>query len=139
MRRDRSDRPSPFDFTDEEWQATHELLLEAKAAQDERLAPDGYTVIWNCSPTLAMHTCTSSLASTTSRSQTKVGNRQSRSRRTDGPTRSDREAVARECLGGEPNLSWRPAEQSEPRVDWSLSRVRRFRMSGGQDGGGLPL
>ena len=43
-------RPTPFDFTDEEWQATHELLLEAKAAQDERLAPDGYTLIWNCSP-----------------------------------------------------------------------------------------
>ena len=43
-------RPSPFDFTDEEWQATHELLLRAKAAQDERLAPDGYTLVWNCSP-----------------------------------------------------------------------------------------
>jgi diadenosine tetraphosphate (Ap4A) HIT family hydrolase len=42
--------PSPFDFTDEEWAATHELLLEAKAAQDERLAPDGYTLIWNCWP-----------------------------------------------------------------------------------------
>ena len=50
MRRDRSDRhrPSPFDFTDE-WEAT-ELLLKAKAAQDARLAPDGYTLIWNCSP-----------------------------------------------------------------------------------------
>jgi diadenosine tetraphosphate (Ap4A) HIT family hydrolase len=43
-------RPSPFDFTDEEWAATHDLLLEAKAAQDNRLAPDGYTLIWNCSP-----------------------------------------------------------------------------------------
>ena len=43
-------KPSPFDFTDEEWAATHELLLEAKAAQDERLAPDGYTLIWNCHP-----------------------------------------------------------------------------------------
>jgi diadenosine tetraphosphate (Ap4A) HIT family hydrolase len=43
-------RASPFDFTDEEWEATHELLLKAKAAQDERLAPDGYTLIWNCSP-----------------------------------------------------------------------------------------
>jgi histidine triad (HIT) family protein len=41
-------RLSPFDFTPEEWAATHELLLEAKAAQDERLAPDGYTLIWNC-------------------------------------------------------------------------------------------
>src|SRR5919197_6637440 len=43
-------RPSPFDFTAEEWAATHELLLAAKAAQDERLAPDGYTLIWNCFP-----------------------------------------------------------------------------------------
>jgi diadenosine tetraphosphate (Ap4A) HIT family hydrolase len=43
-------RPTPFDFTDEEWTATHELLLEAKAAQDDRLAPDGYTLVWNCSP-----------------------------------------------------------------------------------------
>jgi histidine triad (HIT) family protein len=41
-------RSSPFDFTPEEWAATHELLLKAKAAQDERLAPDGYTLIWNC-------------------------------------------------------------------------------------------
>ena len=38
---------SPFDFTEEEWAATHDLLLKAKAAQDERLAPDGYTLIWN--------------------------------------------------------------------------------------------
>lgn len=48
-------RQSPFDFTPEEWAATHELLLEAKAAQDERLAPDGYTLIWNCSPGLHAH------------------------------------------------------------------------------------
>jgi diadenosine tetraphosphate (Ap4A) HIT family hydrolase len=45
-------RPSPFDFTAEEWAATHELLVKAKAAQDERLAPDGYTLIWNCFPEL---------------------------------------------------------------------------------------
>jgi hypothetical protein len=32
-------RPSPFDFTAEEWAATHEFLLQAKTAQDERLAP----------------------------------------------------------------------------------------------------
>jgi diadenosine tetraphosphate (Ap4A) HIT family hydrolase len=46
-------RPSPFDFTDEEWKATHELLRQAKAAQDERLAPDGYTLVWNCWPDVA--------------------------------------------------------------------------------------
>ena len=43
-------RPSPFDLTAEEWAATHDLLLKAKVAQDERLAPDGYTLIWNCAP-----------------------------------------------------------------------------------------
>jgi histidine triad (HIT) family protein len=41
-------RLSPFDFTPEERAATHELLLKAKAAQDERLAPDGYMLVWNC-------------------------------------------------------------------------------------------
>jgi histidine triad (HIT) family protein len=46
----RAHRPSPFDFTDEEWAATHELLRAAKSAQDERLGPDGYTLIWNCAP-----------------------------------------------------------------------------------------
>jgi len=40
-------RPSPFDFTAEEWAATHELLIKAKAVQDERLAPDGYSLFWN--------------------------------------------------------------------------------------------
>jgi diadenosine tetraphosphate (Ap4A) HIT family hydrolase len=43
-------RASPFDFTDEEWAATHELLLAAKAEWDERLAPDGYLLVWNCWP-----------------------------------------------------------------------------------------
>jgi histidine triad (HIT) family protein len=41
-------RLSPFDFTPEEWGAVHELLVAAKAAQDERLAPDGYMLLWNC-------------------------------------------------------------------------------------------
>ena len=43
-------RASPFDFTAEEWAAAHELLLEAKAAQDERLAPDGYFLCWSPFP-----------------------------------------------------------------------------------------
>lgn len=46
----RAHRPTPFDFTPQEWAATHELLLAAKAAWDERLAPDGYALIWNCFP-----------------------------------------------------------------------------------------
>ena len=41
-------RLSPFDFTEEEWAAVHELLVAAKAAQDERLSPDGYMLLWNC-------------------------------------------------------------------------------------------
>jgi diadenosine tetraphosphate (Ap4A) HIT family hydrolase len=37
-------------LTAEEWAATHDLLLQAKAAQDERLAPDGYSLFWNPFP-----------------------------------------------------------------------------------------
>src|SRR5436190_23264359 len=43
-------RASPFDFTPEEWTAAHELLLEAKAVWDERLAPDGYFLCWSPFP-----------------------------------------------------------------------------------------
>jgi diadenosine tetraphosphate (Ap4A) HIT family hydrolase len=43
-------RASPFDLTADEWVAVHELLLEAKAAQDERLAPDGYFLSWTSFP-----------------------------------------------------------------------------------------
>jgi diadenosine tetraphosphate (Ap4A) HIT family hydrolase len=43
-------RASPFDFTPEEWLATGELLVQAKEAQDERLAPDGYFLSWSPYP-----------------------------------------------------------------------------------------
>jgi diadenosine tetraphosphate (Ap4A) HIT family hydrolase len=43
-------RASPFDFTPEEWVATGGLLVKAKAAWDERLAPDGYGLYWNPFP-----------------------------------------------------------------------------------------
>jgi histidine triad (HIT) family protein len=46
----RAHTSTPFAFTPEEWAATHELLLAAKAAWDDRLSPDGYTLIWNCGP-----------------------------------------------------------------------------------------
>src|SRR4051794_28888982 len=44
-------RASPFDLTLEEWAATHDLLLRAKAIQDERLSPDGYFLSWTSFPT----------------------------------------------------------------------------------------
>ena len=44
-------RASPFDLTPEEWAATHDLLLRAKAIQDERLSPDGYFLSWTSFPT----------------------------------------------------------------------------------------
>ena len=43
-------RASPFDLTSEEWAATRELLLEAKAIWDARLAPDGYLLTWTSFP-----------------------------------------------------------------------------------------
>ena len=46
----RAHKPSPFDFTADEWAATHDLLRSAKAAWDDRLAPDGYVVGWNIWP-----------------------------------------------------------------------------------------
>src|SRR5207245_9616150 len=46
-------RASPFDFTAEEWVATGELLVKAKAVQDVRLAPDGYFLSWSPFPRAA--------------------------------------------------------------------------------------
>jgi diadenosine tetraphosphate (Ap4A) HIT family hydrolase len=43
-------RASPFDFTPEEWTALGEVLRLAKAAWDDRLAPDGYFLSWTCFP-----------------------------------------------------------------------------------------
>ena len=37
-----------FDLTAEEWQATGVMLNQVKAYLDERFAPDGYNVGWNC-------------------------------------------------------------------------------------------
>lgn len=46
-------RSSPFDFTPQEWAAMHDVLLKAKVAWDERLAPDGYFLSWTCFPASA--------------------------------------------------------------------------------------
>lgn len=41
-------RETVFDLTVEEWQATFDLLQRSKEWIDERYAPDGYNVGWNC-------------------------------------------------------------------------------------------
>ena len=41
-------KASPFDFTPEEWVGLGDVLRAAKAAWDERLAPDGYFLSWTC-------------------------------------------------------------------------------------------
>lgn len=43
-------RAGPFDLTAEEWAATRDLLLLARQALDDWLAPDSYTLGWNDSP-----------------------------------------------------------------------------------------
>jgi len=41
-------RETVFDLTVEEWRATFDLLQCVKAWVDEKYAPDGYNVGWNC-------------------------------------------------------------------------------------------
>ena len=105
-------RASPFDFTDEEWGATHELLLAAKAAQDERLAPDGYLLVWNSSPDVGhahLHVVPrfddEPLADRGGRSAVKVPENR-------GRTRSGQATAGRRRWGPEP--SPRPARGRRP-------------------------
>jgi len=37
-----------FDLSQEEWNATYQLLKEVKEYIDEKYKPDGYNVGWNC-------------------------------------------------------------------------------------------
>jgi diadenosine tetraphosphate (Ap4A) HIT family hydrolase len=48
-------RTSPFDLTVEEWAATRDLLLAARQALHDVLAPDGYTLGWNDQSRLHAH------------------------------------------------------------------------------------
>lgn len=48
-------RTSPFDLTADEWAATQDLLIKARAALHEWLAPDGYTLGWNDQGRLHAH------------------------------------------------------------------------------------
>jgi diadenosine tetraphosphate (Ap4A) HIT family hydrolase len=41
-------RETVFDLTSEEWQATFELLQQAKVLLDREYQPQGYNVGWNC-------------------------------------------------------------------------------------------
>jgi len=41
-------RTTPFDLTAAEWTATFGLLVQAREVIDQRLAPDGYLIGWNC-------------------------------------------------------------------------------------------
>jgi histidine triad (HIT) family protein len=41
-------RETVFDLTDDEAAATFQLLRDVKAWMDQRFAPDGYNVGWNC-------------------------------------------------------------------------------------------
>lgn len=42
---------TPFDLSEAEWLATFRLLDVVKAWMDERVAPDGYNLGWNCGAT----------------------------------------------------------------------------------------
>jgi diadenosine tetraphosphate (Ap4A) HIT family hydrolase len=46
----RHHRETVFDLSAEELQATFDLLQRSKEWIDERYAPDGYNVGWNCGP-----------------------------------------------------------------------------------------
>lgn len=43
----RAHRPTMFDLTQEEWNATFGLLQEVKELLDQEHEPDGYTIGWN--------------------------------------------------------------------------------------------
>jgi diadenosine tetraphosphate (Ap4A) HIT family hydrolase len=44
----RAHRRDVFDLTQEEWEASFELLVRVRRAIDRELSPDGYNVGWNC-------------------------------------------------------------------------------------------
>lgn len=43
----RAHRQTVFDLTQEEWNATYELMQQVKTYADEKYSPDGYTLGWN--------------------------------------------------------------------------------------------
>jgi histidine triad (HIT) family protein len=51
----RKHRETVFDLTIEEWEATYALLQEVKKYLDERYAPQGYNLGWNCGEVGGQH------------------------------------------------------------------------------------
>lgn len=48
-------RETVFDLTQEEWNATHELLQEVKRFLDKKHQPAGYNLGWNCGTVGGQH------------------------------------------------------------------------------------
>ncbi|MEY4531143.1 MAG: hypothetical protein RLZZ156_1864 [Deinococcota bacterium] len=48
-------RETVFDLTREEWNASYDLLLQAKVLLEAELRPDGFNVGWNVSPVGGQH------------------------------------------------------------------------------------
>ena len=44
----RQHRETVFDLTEDEWQATFDLLQRARAWIESKYSPDGYNLGWNC-------------------------------------------------------------------------------------------
>ena len=78
-------RTSVFDLTPAEWADVQDLLLQARMALHDLLAPDGYLLGWNQGGALHPHIM-SFRDSTTSHCLTAGCARRSTPRKTDGPT-----------------------------------------------------
>jgi len=90
-------RTSVFELTPAEWADVQDLLLQARMALHDLLAPDGYLLGWNPGGAL-IPICMSFRDSTTSRCLTVGCARRSTSRKTDGPTHG-RRGSGRALLG----------------------------------------
>lgn len=51
----RSHKETVFDLSQEEWNATYQLLHEVKIYIDNKYKPDGYNVGWNCGSVGGQH------------------------------------------------------------------------------------
>ncbi|MNW57810.1 HIT domain-containing protein [Paenibacillus timonensis] len=51
----RNHRETVFDLSEEEWNATHQMLHTVKEYIDVRYHPDGYNIGWNCGAVGGQH------------------------------------------------------------------------------------